>query len=140
MTRDAPRGPAPALGGQLINDSGRAVSLADYRGKPLLVHFWATWCPVCKFSHSAVESAARDYPVLTVAMQSGSDADVLAHMRQEGWTTPVVNDGDGRLSARWKVRGVPMNFILDGNGNIRFVERGYTSAWGLKLRLWLASR
>ncbi|RTZ58147.1 MAG: hypothetical protein DSZ33_06405, partial [Gammaproteobacteria bacterium] len=60
MTRDAPRGPAPELSGKLLNADQRMVDLADYRGKPLLVHFWATWCPVCKFSHGAVESVSRD--------------------------------------------------------------------------------
>ncbi len=139
MTRDAPRGAAPGLSGRLINAARRRVAVADYRGKPLLVHFWASWCPVCKFSHGAVESVARDYPVLTVAMQSGADEEVNRHMRQQGWSTAVINDADGQLSRLWKVHGVPMNFILDREGNIRFVERGYTSSLGLRVRLWLAA-
>jgi len=50
----------------------------------------------------------------------------------------VLNDPDGVIATRWGVRAVPASFIVDGAGQIRFVEIGYTTGIGLRLRLWLA--
>ena len=50
----------------------------------------------------------------------------------------MVNDPDGRLAGAWGVHAVPATFIVDTNGEIRFVEVGYTTGLGLRLRLWLA--
>jgi len=52
---------------------------------------------------------------------------------------PVVNDADNQISARWGVQAVPASFIVDTDGKIRYVEIGYTTGIGLRLRLWLAS-
>ncbi len=58
--------------------------------------------------------------------------------RAESVSFPVLNDPDGAIAAHWGVRGVPASFIVDGAGQIRFVEVGYTTEIGLRLRLWLA--
>jgi peroxiredoxin len=135
-TRDAARGPAPALSGTLLD--GRALPLADYRGRPLLVYFWATWCPVCRLDQGAIAAVARDHPVVTVAMQSGDAATVAAHLAAQGLSLPVRVDEDGAVAAAWGVRGVPTAFVVDGDGQIRYVTTGVTTRWGLRLRLWLA--
>lgn len=134
--RDVVTGPAPALAGILLD--GRAFTLAPLAGQPQLVHFWASWCPICRAEHGSIAALAQDYPVVTVAMQSGSDADVAEHLRKEALSFPVLNDPDGVLAAQWGVRGVPASFIVDGAGQIRFVEIGYTTEVGLRLRLWWA--
>ena len=54
MTRDAPRGPAPEITGVLLD--GTPVRLADLRGKPALVHFWATWCPICGLGQDTIDA------------------------------------------------------------------------------------
>lgn len=134
--RDLVSGPAPARTGVLLD--GRAVAATAQAGQPLLVHFWASWCPVCKLEQGSIESLARSYPTLTVAMQSGSDAEVAAHMRKEVLSFPVLNDPQGTISREWGVRAVPTSFIVDAQGRIRFVEVGYTTGIGLRLRLWWA--
>lgn len=134
--RDVARGPAPALAGQTL--AGKSYSLASSSGQPVLVHFWATWCPICRLEQGSIESLARDYPTVTVAMQSGDATAVEQHLKKEGLHFPVINDPDGRIAARWGVRAVPASFIVDAAGRIRFVEIGYTSGPGLRLRLWLA--
>jgi len=73
-----------------------------------------------------------------VAMQSGSDDEVAQYMQKEALSFPVLNDPEGVLAAQWGVRGVPASFIVDTAGRIRFVEVGYTTGIGLRLRLWLA--
>ncbi|MBI5611502.1 MAG: protein disulfide oxidoreductase [Gammaproteobacteria bacterium] len=130
------RGPAPALAGVLLD--GGAYTLAPAAGQPVLVHFWATWCPICRAEQSSIETLARDYPIVTVAMQSGDDAEVARYLRAESLSFPVLNDPDGAIATHWGVRGVPASFVVDGAGQIRFVEVGYTTSVGLRLRLWLA--
>ena len=135
-TRDAVSGPAPDFAATLLD--GRQVSLADYRGRPLLVHFWATWCPTCRFEQGAVDAIAREHQVLTVAMQSG-DARVLeAYLGEHGVDFPVHVDDGGEMAARWGVTGLPTTFVIDGGGQIRHVTAGLTTSLGLRLRLWLA--
>lgn len=129
-------GPAPALAGELLD--GKPVALATVAGRPVLVHFWATWCPICRAEQGSIDALARDVPVITVAMQSGDRAAVVQHLRKEGLRFPVLNDPDGAIAAQWGVRAVPASFIVDGAGRIRFVEVGYTTGAGLRLRLWLA--
>jgi len=129
-------GPAPALAGELLD--GKPVALAAFAGKPVLVHFWATWCPICRAEQGSIDALARDVPVITVAMQSGSREEVIQFLRKETLSFPVLNDPDGVIAAQWGVRAVPASFIVDGAGQIRFLEIGYTTGVGLRLRLWLA--
>lgn len=134
--RDTASGAAPAFEAMLLD--GRRVSLAHYRGEPLLVHFWATWCPACRLEQGAVESLARDHQVLTVAMQSGGEEEVRAYLAEHGIKLPVHVDEEGAMAARWGVRGLPTSFVIDGRGRIRHVTAGFTTSIGLRLRLWLA--
>ena len=129
-------GPAPALAGELLD--GKPVSLAAFAGRPVLVHFWATWCPICRAEQGSIDALARDVPVITVAMQSGDRDAVVQHLRKEELSFPVLNDPAGEIAAQWGVRAVPASFIVDGAGQIRFLEIGYTTGVGLRLRLWLA--
>jgi thiol-disulfide isomerase/thioredoxin len=137
QSRGLPEGPAPALAGTGID--GQPLDLAETlraaEGKPVLVAFWATWCPVCKAEDGNLESISRDQPVLSVAMQS---EDVARHMKERNLSFATINDPDAALAAAWKVRGVPSHFIVDGQGKVRFSVVGYATTWGLRARLWWA--
>ena len=105
----------------------------------MLVHFWATWCPICSAEQDSITAIAQDRPnTITVAMQSGSDAKVATHLTEQGLQFRVLNDPDGLIASAWGVHAVPASFIIGSDGQIRFVEVGYTTALGLRLRLWLA--
>ncbi len=135
--RDIAGGAAPSLHGTLLD--GKSFILPARPAQPVLVHFWATWCTVCRAEQGTIESIAHGNPnVITVAMQSGNRDEVVKHLGEQGLSFPVLNDQDGRISAAWGVRAVPASFIIDTGGQIRFVEIGYTTAIGLRLRLWLA--
>lgn len=134
LTRDAARGPAPPIEARLID--GRPFSLAQLRGQPALVYFWGSWCPVCAAQQGTLDGLVQDYPAVTVAMQSGSEAEVAAYLREQGLAWPTINDPQGDIARAFGVRGVPAVFVLDAAGNIRFVTRGYTTGPGLRLRLW----
>jgi peroxiredoxin len=135
--RDMVSGMAPALRGETL--AGMPYELPAHPGKPVLVHFWATWCPICRAEQGSITAIAKDRTdVITVAMQSGGTEEVSRHMREQGLDFPVVNDPDGSLSSAWGVHAVPASFIIAPDGHIRFVEVGYTTGIGLRLRLWLA--
>ncbi|MDP3031990.1 MAG: protein disulfide oxidoreductase [Rhodocyclaceae bacterium] len=146
QNRGLPEGAAPPLEG--IDSDGIAVSLAEMRKdnaregqrRPTLVVFWATWCPVCRAEEDNIEAVARDWPVLSVAMQSGDAEDVDDHLVARRLTVPAVIDDDADIAELWKVRGVPTHFIVDAAGNIRFRMVGYTSELGLRARLWWVER
>jgi thiol-disulfide isomerase/thioredoxin len=138
LQRDVVIGQAPAL--QSVDISGKHVSLTDYTGEPLLLYFWASWCPVCRFEHGAITSLAEDYNVLSIALQSGAGSEVYAHMQEYEADYRVINDPDGIIGSRYGIRGVPTMFLLDAQGNIHSTLSGYTSGLSLRLRLWLLSR
>lgn len=136
ITRDALGIAAPAIEATTL--SGAPFSLKQFRGEPAVVYFWATWCPVCEVEQGMVDSLADKVPMITVAMQSGTDGEVRDYLRQQEVDYPVVNDERGRLAAQYGLKGVPASFVLDAQGRVRFATRGYTSGWGLRIRLWLA--
>ena len=135
--RDMPGGPPPALQGVTL--AGQPYTLPARPEKPVLVHFWATWCSICRAQEDSIAAIAQDHPnTITIAMQSGGSAEITRYMQEQKINFPVVNDTDGILSRTWGVRGVPTSFIIAPDGEIRFVEVGYTTGIGLRLRLWLA--
>jgi len=137
--KDVVKGEAPSFQSVMLN--GETVNLQDYRGKPFLLHFWASWCHICKLEEGSITKIEKDWPMLSVAYQSGDKAEVQKHMQErglEGW--PTIIDKDNRLGDLFGVTGVPTSYIIDGKGNIRFAELGLTSSWGLRARLWWAER
>ena len=136
MQRTLVDGPLPYLEGKLLN--GTIININHHKGKPLMLHFWATWCSICKLEEKSIASISNDHTVITVAMNSGSAAKVSAYLEEQGLDYPVVVDEDGAIAARFGVRGVPTSFVADKNGNIVFTEVGFTTELGLRLRLWYA--
>lgn len=137
QTRDLPQQEmAPALAG--FNLAGEPISLAQYRGKPLLVHFWATWCSICRLQEGSIASLAEDYPMLAVATSSGSAAEVQAYLEQQGISLPVMLDTSGDLAKLWNVRGTPTTFVVNSRGEVTYATMGYSSELGLRWRLWRA--
>ena len=136
MQRDLVAGAAPEI--QAVNLTGSVVSLQDFQNQPVLLHFWASWCKICRFEQGAITSITDKWPVLTVAMESGTNEQVENFMRQHNLDWQTINDETGRIADRYGVAGVPTSFIIDSAGKIRFRESGYTTAAGLRLRLWLA--
>ncbi|MDH5785725.1 MAG: protein disulfide oxidoreductase [Chromatiales bacterium] len=136
LTRDSLGMEAPPINATSL--SGEAFSLAHYRGEPVAIHFWASWCPVCELEQGMIDGLAKDLPLMTIAMQSGPADEVSAYLATQGVTYPVINDDSGWLAKQYGVKAVPATFILDGTGRVRFATRGYTTGWGLRIRLWLA--
>lgn len=131
-------GSAPALQGRLVAD-GQPASLQFPTDGPLLVHFWATWCPVCKLEEGTINALSQRYSVLSVAMQSGHADEVGGYLKAHELSFPTIADPSGAIAAEWGVQAVPVSFILDRNGRIRYRSVGYSTGLGLRARLWLAA-
>jgi len=131
-------GEAPIINDRLL--TGEMVDLKKYRGKPVLVHFWATWCPVCKLENNNINSISKDYPVITIAYRPESAGEVKEYMQDAQLSMPVIIDSMGEWSEQYGIRGVPVSFILNAEGEIQFSEFGYTSEMGLRMRLWWAGK
>jgi thiol-disulfide isomerase/thioredoxin len=137
----APQAPAAFDAQALTTLSGERVSLAQLsRDKPLLVYFWASWCGVCRFTTPYVARLEEEGGnVLTVALRSGDDLQVEQWLARKRLTLPVVNDPRGELSAQWQV-GVTPTLVVISQGKVVQSTTGWTSYWGMKLRLWWAGR
>lgn len=142
QTRHVPAGPAPDLAISLLQLDGTTTrtTLAQWRqahpGQPVALHFWAEWCPICRAEESSVTRLAQDWPVLTVAMQSGPAAKVMQvqQQRQLPWQTAV--DTRGELTRAFGFQSVPSFVVIDGQGQLRSASAGYTTELGMRLRLW----
>jgi thiol-disulfide isomerase/thioredoxin len=141
QSRKVPEGPAPALDAPVLNSSGLQDAslqswLAAHRGQVVAVHFWATWCPICKASQDNVQRLYGSWPMVTVAMQSGNAAAVQQHLRRQELPWLTAMDSDGQLARAWGVRAVPATIILNEQGQIVTASMGYTTTVGLWARLW----
>lgn len=130
-------GEAPEI--MLPDLSGKTVTLSDYKGKPLLLHFWATWCKICEFEQSWINDIEKDWQVLTViTLSPDTEEEVRRYMKRhniEHWQTII--DKDNSLAEHYGIKVMPSTFVIDSNGEIRFKEVGITTSWGWRLRLWL---
>ncbi|MDH5446966.1 MAG: protein disulfide oxidoreductase [Gammaproteobacteria bacterium] len=137
LQRDMIEGPAPSINSQLLSNEN--FQLQSLQGKPVLLHFWASWCGICKMEQDSIEAISQDHTVISIAMKSGAAHKVTQYMKDHGLSFPTINDPDGSISDRYGVRAVPACFIISPDGKIQFKETGYTTEWGLRLRLWLAT-
>lgn len=130
-------GRPPPIYGQMLN--GQPFDMHALQGKPVLIHFWASWCGICKLEQDSIEAISKDYAVISIAMKSGNADEVRQYMNEHRLSFPVINDPGGEIAERFGVRAVPASFILNPAGEINFRETGYTTGWGLRIRLWLAA-
>jgi cytochrome c biogenesis protein CcmG, thiol:disulfide interchange protein DsbE len=124
--------PAPDKELPSLDGSGTG-SLADYRGRWLLVNFWASWCDPCRDEAPALEEfhrgqAARGFTVLGINLDDATE-DANAFTREFGLTYPQLRDGDGRERRdAYGMTGFPESFLVDPEGRIALIRRGPVDA------------
>ncbi|WP_415397669.1 redoxin domain-containing protein [Sulfurimonas sp. CS5] len=115
-----------------------AQSYTYPKGKPILIHFWATWCPTCKLEASNIQTISENYEVLTIAVNSGDNNDIKKYMNKHNLSYKVYNDNNGFFAKEFKIAAYPTTFIYNKNKELVFSEVGFTSTWGLWIRMWWA--
>jgi cytochrome c biogenesis protein CcmG/thiol:disulfide interchange protein DsbE len=101
--------------------TGRTIDMAQFRGRPLVINFWATWCGPCWEEHPVLVATARrlqpDVQFLGVVFQDQEDK-ILGFLAQRGTSYPTLVDEKGKTAIAYGVGGVPETFFLDAKGNI----------------------
>ncbi len=105
------------------------------QGEPLLIYVWATWCPVCKTTSFAASRISEDYPVLAIALKSGSDQEVTQYLKSKEYVFTNYNDQQGRLSVSLGFSATPSFMILDAQGQVKFFSVGINTEPGLRAKL-----
>lgn len=116
-----------------------SIQFYAYQHEPLLVHFWATWCPTCKFEASNIERIASKYNVITIAVSSGSNKEINNYMKEHNLSFKVINDQNGALAKKFDIGAYPTTLIYNGKGELKFAEVGYSTTLGLETRLGLVN-
>ena len=124
--------PAPDF--TLADLDGRLLALAEQRGQPVVINFWATWCQPCAAENPIFAALARQYAgrarFISVIYQDTPQA-IRAYERQRGSWGPALVDPESRTAIRYGVYGVPETFIIDPHGVVREKVTGMVSYDGL---------
>jgi cytochrome c biogenesis protein CcmG, thiol:disulfide interchange protein DsbE len=117
----APSRPLPRL------DGGQG-SLADFRGRPVVLNFWASWCEPCEAEAPALKRAQAQLQrvggtVLGVTVQDATP-DSRAFAKEHGLRFPSLRDVDGELGKDYGRTGVPETFVIDRRGRVAAISRG----------------
>lgn len=121
--------PIPALDFTLTDQFGNTHTLDQYKGKTILLNFWATWCGPCRSEMPDLQSVYEDYGnnekdlvVLGVAApnlgQEGSAEDITAFLEENGYTYPTLMNEDASLFYSYGISSFPTTFMIDKNGNV----------------------
>jgi cytochrome c biogenesis protein CcmG/thiol:disulfide interchange protein DsbE len=102
--------------------AGSDISLADYRGRPVFVYFWASWCLPCRDEAPVLETAWREFRdsglvIIGINIQDSDDA-ASGFVQEYNMTFPVARDRDGRVYIDYGVYGVPESFFVGADGRI----------------------
>jgi peroxiredoxin len=123
MERGGPKVGTQAPNFQLWDLEGNVLSLASYRGRVVLVNFWATWCGPCRVEMPAMEMLYRnfnrkDFEILAVSTDAQGPAVTRPFRDSLGLSFPILHDSDFRVGLSYGARTLPMTFLLDRDGVI----------------------
>jgi cytochrome c biogenesis protein CcmG, thiol:disulfide interchange protein DsbE len=118
---------------------GKAISLSDFRGRIVVLNFWASWCLPCRQEGPGLQETWEAYRSRGVQFLGSDYADdrfaARAFVDEFGITYPSVFDPSGMLAAKYGFLGLPSTFVIDGSQRIRVHFTGYVRAGQLRRAL-----
>lgn len=121
---------APEFSLQNINDNN--VTLSQYKGKPIFINFWASWCPPCIEEMPAIQEAYNKFGdqviILGINLTSVDDKETAINfMKQNGYDMPILFDYDGNVGKLYRANNIPTSYFIDAKGIIRAKHIGAMS-------------
>ena len=131
--------PAPVLRAATLD--GAAFDLADLKGKPALIYFFAPWCRYCSASADNIVRLRRlrseeNLAIVVVALDWQEHQQILDYATKHELNVPVVM-GNSQIATDWKVRGFPTYYVLDSDHRVARRDFGYSTQLGLLWRSWV---
>ena len=128
--------PVPAM--TLATLDGGELNLAELKGRVVVLDFWATWCQPCLMALPGVievtsELADRGVTFWTVNQREKPDV-IRSLLAKKGWTLPVALDPQGKAGSAFHVQGIPFTVVIDREGVVRHVHRGFMPGQDVQLR------
>lgn len=122
-----------------VNSAGEQVKLSDYRGKAVMINFWASWCTPCVREMPLVHQIAQDYQndVATLFVNVGeSKGTIREFMDKQAFDFPVIIDVTGNISGMYRITGLPATMVIDKEGKFRHILLGELTE-DIPLQQWL---
>ena len=114
--------PVPAPAFNLPDMDGEKHTLNSYKGKPVIINFWATWCPPCRAELPAMNrgwAKIKDEGIAMIAVNVGENEDtIFEFMGDHPIDFTVLLDESSETTNKWPIKGLPTTFILDKEGNL----------------------
>ena len=131
--------PAPKF--KLPDLNGQEVSLDQYKGKIVMLDFWATWCTPCQMTMPVLENLEKEYKnsvvVLAVNLQEPRDL-VSEYAKKEALKSRILLDEQGSVGSLYGTEEIPIQFLLDKNGTVQYLRKGYHPSMAAELRAEIA--
>jgi peroxiredoxin len=113
---------------ELVGPDAKVYRLADFKGQPLIVNFWATWCPPCRAEMPSMQRAWEQIEaegIGMIAINVGEDTEtVRAFLEQVPVSFPLPLDTDSKVTQRWPMRGLPTTFVVGPEGRLMYKATG----------------
>lgn len=109
---------------ELENLHGEKVQLSDFKGKKVMINFWATWCPPCKAEMPDMQKFYEQYgdQVTILAINIDPEYDVKGFVQQMNISFPILLDDQDKVSSAYKILTIPTTFIIDEKGIIQYKQ------------------
>jgi peroxiredoxin len=108
----------------LQDTNGETHRLSDYRGRPVIINFWATWCPPCREELPSMNRAwhlIEDEDIAMLAINMGEDEDTIFLFSADYPTDfPILLDKNGEVIEQWPVKGLPTTYVIAPDGTFAF--------------------
>ncbi len=113
---------------KFVLENGEEIKLSDYRGRKVILNFWASWCAPCKAEMPDLQSvymAHREQGVVILAINKEEDLATVAQFAKEmGLSFPIIANEDGDISRQYGALGLPTTYFINSDGTVALLRKG----------------